>query len=906
MQRRVPRGILLPRCNRWCSACVAVGGGLHGSHCAACLLNLNVCLVALPRCNRWCYAAVVAHAYVGYGGERSLNCGACVQTAGGTATPLPCGNVTVYCPEGSSAPAVAAAGYYTAPESSAFAIVALVCPPGSYCSGGERRYCPAGTYQGGVLASNVANCSACLGGGIRCPPGTDSPKECGSDIYYCPLGGMDPLRAGAGNYTLGASGFKFAAAVCPLGAFCPGDGESYPCPPGRFGNVSGLSDGNCSGVCNDGALCLDGTRTPSGQPCPVGHFCAGGFSHPCPSGTFNPTFSATSVGQCLPCPAGKYNPSSGSSSDANCTACDRAEGSSAGAPTCWPGIVGVCALHSDVEFVRVVWDTTGQHASYRAGTDQPLPCRNVCACHVGCYVMVSNNVSVLCVPHASLSMNVVYGMNGRVFSPTTRGGELVVCMHFLSLHRVACIAASPYLLTIARGRPAAIVASDPEPLIPGLSADDELTVYWTKATNKPDVSTPQQLNALLRFTGASSPLVRRASWNGDGDLLVMILGQPSNSSTLLSELRMSVLPGGGLRAGAAGADSHNASIADVPLRGTWGNASQPRFLVDRSDSRAVIALDYGGQPGLGVGDAVLLRFNQPVKRVPVGSKAELDALLAWEPATWATNYTGMWLDDLNLLVTVREVVPGANDNATHRAATAVGALAVSVLASGNLTSFDKTSAPSNATAKVTGGSWGDVVCSGGVVVRSHTSLVVAFMPLVNASYVPTDYTIEVVAADDPANVQNVTVVVPGQSLSLPLPSSIPTTALRYSLPPLSTDMLYYTRVAAAPPTLPPEVSLLLNRTVPHVFTALGVPGEGCSCAAASCSAVPVQNVTAVAPRRPAIGVWGSLGCRHEFYESLPTVFLCPCDTCLCLPSLLGCRPCVHSLWGLAHCGWCRD
>jgi hypothetical protein len=197
------------------------------------------------------------------------------------------------------------------------------------------------------------------------------------------------------------------------------------------------------------------------------------------------------------------------------------------------------------------------------------------------------------------------------------------------------------------------------------------------------------------------------------------------------------------------------------------------------------------------------------------------------------------------------VVPGANEDVSHRAATAVGALAVSVLASGNLTSFDNTSAPSNATANVTGGSWGDVVCGGGVVVHSYTSLVVAFMPLVNASYVPTNYTIEVVAADGPSNVNSVPVVLPGESV--PLPSSIPAEALRYSVSNLTTDTPYYTRVAAAPPTLPREVLALLNQTVPHVFSALGVPGEGCFCAT-PCGAVAVRNVTAVAPRRPAIGV----------------------------------------------------
>ncbi len=178
-------------------------------------------------------------------------------------------------------------------------------------------------------------------------------------------------------------------------------------------------------------------------------------------------------------------------------------------------------------------------------------------------------------------------------------------------------------------RPVAIIASDPEPVFPGLSADDVLTVYWTKATNRPDVTTTDRVNALLSF---SPPLASslRASWQapdggivGAGDRLVITLsGSVSDDvlGTVVPAVRVRVLPGGGLRD--AGGASQNMTATDVPLRGSWGDASQPQFL----SSIAAIALDYGGQPGLGPGDAVLLRFNQPVAQVPVGSKAALDAV----------------------------------------------------------------------------------------------------------------------------------------------------------------------------------------------------------------------------------------------------------------------------------------
>ncbi len=178
--------------------------------------------------------------------------------------------------------------------------------------------------------------------------------------------------------------------------------------------------------------------------------------------------------------------------------------------------------------------------------------------------------------------------------------------------------------------PPAILASDPEPVAPGLSADDVLTVYWTKATNRPDVTTSARVTALLSFS-PSLATVLRASWQapdgvvpGAGDRLVITLSGIVNAdvvATIVPAIRVSVLPGGGLRDG--GGISQNATIVNVSASGSWGDASQPQFL---SNTPAAIALDYGGQPGLGPGDAVLLRFNQPVAQVPVGTKADLDAV----------------------------------------------------------------------------------------------------------------------------------------------------------------------------------------------------------------------------------------------------------------------------------------
>jgi hypothetical protein len=124
--------------------------------------------------------------------------------------------------------------------------------------------------------------------------------------------------------------------------------------------------------------------------------------------------------------------------------------------------------------------------------------------------------------------------------------------------------------------------------------------------------------------------VLRASWQPGSDsgipaaerLLITLSGvvNADIAATLLPMARVSVLPIGGLRDAAN--TCVNATIPRLSIAGTWGDASQPQFL----SGLGATALDYGGQPGLGVGDAVLLRFNQPVAQVPVGSKAALDAV----------------------------------------------------------------------------------------------------------------------------------------------------------------------------------------------------------------------------------------------------------------------------------------
>ncbi len=91
-------------------------------------------------------------------------------------------------------------------------------------------------------------------------------------------------------------------------------------------------------------------------------------------------------------------------------------------------------------------------------------------------------------------------------------------------------------------------------------------------------------------------------------------------------------------------------------------------------------------------------------------------------AAWGAGY---WLDFNSLVLTVAGVSPNGTVPA-FRLATAVGNLSITALPSGNLTSYDGTSAPCNASVVVAVGSWGDAVCDVALNVFSHRAVEVAF------------------------------------------------------------------------------------------------------------------------------------------------------------------------------------
>ena len=119
----------------------------------------------------------------------------------------------------------------------------------------------------------------------------------------------------------------------------------YPCPPGRFGNVTAATSPLCSGQCFDGYECTGGSTAPDAIDCAAGFACVAGIRSPCPPGWYSTSRATT----CTPCPDNTYSASAQADSRDRCAPCRQypgaliQEGSVAGSADCWPGLLSAVA-----------------------------------------------------------------------------------------------------------------------------------------------------------------------------------------------------------------------------------------------------------------------------------------------------------------------------------------------------------------------------------------------------------------------------------------------------------------------------------------------------------------------------------------------------------------------------------
>ena len=227
-----------------------------------------------------------------------------------------CGNQTVFCPMGSSSPAPVPIDFFSLPEAGPESIreEAAQCPPGSWCELGRRHLCPAGRY-GSRTGETASACTGPCARGFYCGPGStiSTEAECGSISRFCP--------EGSSNWTVVPSGFystplarpptqRFTITQCEPGHFCH-SGQRFPCPAGRYGEEPGLESPSCSGPCQAGYYCPEGSVSAQEVPCGgIDRFCeegSGNFSLAEPGYYTAPVSSLESIREyVIPCNEGNW------------------------------------------------------------------------------------------------------------------------------------------------------------------------------------------------------------------------------------------------------------------------------------------------------------------------------------------------------------------------------------------------------------------------------------------------------------------------------------------------------------------------------------------------------------------------------------------------------------------------
>ena len=160
-----------------------------------------------------------------------------------------------------------------------------LCEHGYYCASLTKKKCPGGVYANSEGLQTV-QCSGICPPGYFCPIGTISPvsNKCGEG-NFCPAGSTYPTLIPEGYVGKGADVETFDSIdMCPVGSYCQ-HGIQRVCPGGTYGDITGLSESTCAGLCPMGWHCPSGTIDPHLKPC--SHL----PSSYCPEGSASPTMT---------------------------------------------------------------------------------------------------------------------------------------------------------------------------------------------------------------------------------------------------------------------------------------------------------------------------------------------------------------------------------------------------------------------------------------------------------------------------------------------------------------------------------------------------------------------------------------------------------------------------------------
>ena len=644
-------------------------------------------------CTDACNAGFWCPAHSTKPGERTCAAGRYSASSGlGTADCSgPC-DAGFYCPPGATSAQAAACPPGTFGNATGLATDACsgYCPLGYWCPASTtyafQRPCSAGFF-GDTVGRPTETCSGPCEEGFFCPVGSTSSRghPCNGSNVYCPKGQGTPLTVPPGFFSSPVGGERATNAYpCPVGYYCA-DGVQYLCVAGRFGSDTAGSDPSCSGACMAGYYCPTGSSSATAVPCGnTSVYCPAGagapilvdrgyFSEGSMDGTAQVSESLCNLGKhCalgvqLLCPFGTYGATRGLA----IAACSG---------DCAPGYV------------------CGPGAKTATAADCPF----------GSYCRGGSRVS-LCPRGTFNAMSRASALENCTACPMATAGPLEGAR--LLSDCVACVPPESSFAGAVSCWPGvvSVVASNPPPIFPMLSSGDIVTITFSRPTNRPAVDTEPELRALVNFSAPVGTRLRGA-WNGNAQVMIITIGAVdelvSKLDTRIGALLISFNVSAGLRDKAL--TSQAAVLPPVAVTGDWGIPKVPEFYAGRSGTAGAFARNTGGQAGLGVGDSLVLRFDNPCKQVALQTKDDVDRLLVFSSAIGA-DYTGAWDPPGSRFrqagLTIVIVAALAEPNAFG---TAVGKLIISVRQSAELNAIDNSTAASNSSIVLALGTWGDL------------------------------------------------------------------------------------------------------------------------------------------------------------------------------------------------------
>ncbi len=512
-----------------------------------------------------------------------------------------------------------------------------------------------------------------------------------------------------GYYSFPVGGVK-ATSQSPAvpGQYCAG-GVQLPCPAGYYGTNPQETSPTCTAQCDAGYWCPAGST--HGQVHVCGNntvYCPTGSSHASPVAPGYYTSGGDSTGatrtqqlQCtagsfclagvrISCPFGTYGSVPGLQT-ASCS------GRCGAGFVCPAGSLSGTSMQCPIGYYCSGGLVTACPAGTYNAHPQAFSVSNCSACPANTYSNATNAASVgTCNPCAR-------------YENSTAGS--IVCW--------------PGIVSA--------LASNPPPVVPSLSPGDVLTITFSKPTNVPPLSTFYDADIQAMFVFSSFIGVNLVGvWNRDASAVAITVGATSLGNTTASPeltavgvLTMTLNATSNLQDAAK--LSHAAVYPWIRVSGTWGVATIPKFLPSTGLYSPSFVANTGGQAGIGAGDTLVLRFDNPCKQLPVTTKANLDALFNFS-APLGLDYTGAWVTSgwfkqSSVLITITQGLPAG----TNAAGAAVGVLGVAVRPSAGLTSLDSTTAASNTSTLIAYGTWGDAPTAT-VIMRSFRSLRVTALP----------------------------------------------------------------------------------------------------------------------------------------------------------------------------------